>query len=329
MKSPRFGSQSQFLNLQVIGPLPCSEDLIRQSSILSPFEGRSAIAEILASRLRRRAAFLSDAVPSPIRAGFTLVELLVVCSILALLSSLVLAALGGAKTRTQTIKCVNNVRQLGIGHALYVSDLGMLSLDDPGSFWPARLPLYVPYESGAYICPSTREQPEKRASLKLIPPYSGTADMPYNMQPTRSPRLVSSYGINGWLGRFPTGPRDKPLTFFTESAVMAPSTTPVFGDSLAVAPWPRTNSVPPRDLYADAHPGIDKIRDFAIGRHGSRATLKRSHPIEPGASMGPWRNNIFCFDGHVERARLNDLWSFTWSVGWVPPPAIPALGSSF
>ena len=53
---------------------------------------------------------------------FTLVELLIVISVIAILVSLLLPALGSARERGRSISCVNNLKQLFTGVGFYVDD---------------------------------------------------------------------------------------------------------------------------------------------------------------------------------------------------------------
>ena len=54
--------------------------------------------------------------------GFTLVELLVVIAVVAILISVLLPAVASARQSARAIQCLNNLRQIGVGHASWGAD---------------------------------------------------------------------------------------------------------------------------------------------------------------------------------------------------------------
>ena len=111
------------------------------------------------------------------RPGFSLVELLVVISIITILAALLLPAISNAKAKAQGLHCVNNLHQQGLAlhnfladnHSYPIWGTTITNSDPPGHWWAEQLerggfgisnPAADFMYQGVWRCPSVQAPPE-------------------------------------------------------------------------------------------------------------------------------------------------------------------------
>jgi len=222
--------------------------------------------------------------PRPMKgcfAGFTLVEILVVISIIAILAGLLLPALSSAKARSKKIGCVNNLKQIALGFQMYAADNdGRLPENPPASR----------SDSGWILGNMQSQEDATNQSLirqgKLFPYANDIAIYHCPADPSRVagvPR-TRSYSMNGWMGSRAmetNSPAGRYRTFVRESELAAarPATL-----------W----------VLLDEH-------EVSIGDAWFLVTMDDSKPFASAPATRHQQGYGLNFaDGHVEAMKLRD-----------------------
>jgi len=245
--------------------------------------------------------------------GFTLVELLVVIAISALLMSIMMPALTGARKQAQRVVCLSNLRQWGLAWKIFTDDNNDEFLT--GLDWLGPL---CPYFSDPKIllCPAARDRGINRGLNNSLRGGKNTAWEWKGLLDEGSERVFNgSYGLNFWCTHSEEGGRGRFLNaLWTSSNLKGGFEAPLFTDCSVLGAAPLHSDIPPDydgQIYCDGS-NRDEMRSVCFNRH-------------PVGTI-----NALFVDFSARPVGLKELWELKWHRKWflnlngVPDYAPPA-----
>ena len=244
---------------------------------------------------------VATCLPCDRRRAFSLVELLVVVSILALLLALLMPSLQMARTLARDSVCRSNLSQLNRAHSAYM-------VNSKGDFFPYN---------GSIIYMAFLEKYHTVHEIRLCPQadkpfYPNTAARGGSRNAWQAWSRRGSYGVNGWIynptdaatnynagGRAYPCCKNRPFPGSWWQGIGDtgyPALTPSYADSNWVDGWPWWDDIVPPVLDGSITDPNEKFQmsRFCFDRH--RLAI-----------------NVGFLDGHVDRVPLGQLWTLLWS----------------
>ncbi len=247
------------------------------------------------------------------RRGFTLIELLVVIAIIAILMGILMPTLRKVKEQGNMIKCLGNLKQWNLIHAMYVQDNDgtfysgdATGSQDDGFWWIVQMAerYQSRIKNKVWFCPKSKGTLQDASGTPNNKLSIHTAWGIFTRATESQPRLCAdgiagSYAINGWVLNI--GPGTDGLTegrqrsnHWKTPQVRGAAYVPLMAEALRFDLWPQPSQAPFASETA--------VWDTDNTNHMARACMNRH--------LG--HVNISFCDFSARKVGLKELYTLKW-----------------